>query len=75
MTVSKKAKLALLAENRGQDTMEMLEEGTYDCIAAGICMNIECDYDTDVEPDQDQGWCELCCTNTVVSCLMLAGIV
>jgi hypothetical protein len=38
-------------------------------------MNEGCDFVTDVEPDQDAGWCELCNTNTVKSGLMLAGLI
>jgi len=38
-------------------------------------MNKECDYSTEMEPDQDRGWCENCETNTVVSAGMLMGIV
>jgi len=68
-------KLIQLCEVEGMDEMEMLESGTYDSVAWGICMNPECDYTIEVEPDQDRGWCECCGTNTVKSCLMLAGII
>jgi hypothetical protein len=35
----------------------------------------DCDYATEVEPDQDRGWCESCGTNTVKSALILAGLI
>jgi len=68
-------KLDLLCDIEGMDEMEMLEMATFDSIAPGICMNPECDYTTNVEPDCDSGWCEFCGTNTVKSCLMLKGII
>ena len=68
-------KLNLLADIEGMDVMEMLEEATYDSVAKGICMNEDCDYTTIVEPDCDTGWCESCETNSVKSCLMIAGII
>ena len=68
-------KLAELADIEGMEEMEMLEQATFDSVAPGICMNEECDYTTNVEPDSDSGWCEFCQTNTVKSCLMLAGII
>lgn len=68
-------KLNLLADIEGMDVMEMLEQASFDGIAPGICMNPDCEYTTNVEPDQDQGWCELCESNTVESCLMLAGVI
>ena len=69
------SKLSDLAELEGMDEMEMLEEATFDSVAKGICTNSGCDYTTEVEPDQDMGWCELCETLTVKSCLVLAGII
>ena len=55
--------------------MEMLQEATFDSVAKGICMNEGCDYTCEVEPDSDNGYCEICGTNTVKSCLMIAGII
>ena len=34
-----------------------------------------CDYTTEMEPDQEEGYCEACGGNTVVSALVLAGII
>jgi len=61
------------------DSMEFLE---HECMGFGlrvgvpsICMNEGCDYTTDMEPDQDRGWCEECKTNTVKSALVLYRII
>lgn len=46
-----------------------------DSVAPGICMNDGCDYITEVEPDQSEGYCENCDTCTVTSALVLAGAI
>ena len=56
-----------------EDVEQMLEENIIDSVNPGICR--ECGYSTDVEPDQDKGWCEECDTPTVESCMILAGII
>jgi hypothetical protein len=69
-------KLAKLAEIEGYKTpLAMCEDRATDSVFPGICMNPECDYTTDVEGDQDAGWCENCDTGTVKSGLVLAGLV
>jgi hypothetical protein len=69
------SKLNDLVEQWGfEDEMEMLERAVLDSCVPAICMNPDCDYTTEMEPDQDRGWCEACGTNTVKSCLILAGI-
>ena len=69
-------KLQALGESEGYtDIMDLLEEATCDSVCPGICMNPDCDYTTEVEPDSDSGWCEECKANTVKSALMLAGII
>jgi hypothetical protein len=55
--------------------MKMLEEASFDSVVQGICKNNNCDYSTDVEPDQTQGWCEECEAGTVVSPLIIAGLI
>jgi hypothetical protein len=67
-------KLRDLAEDFGfSDVDEMLEASVIDSVCPAICMS--CDYTTEMEPDQDQGWCEMCDTNTVKSALILAGMI
>lgn len=70
------SKLDTLCMHYGyDDPLNMLEDATFDGVAPGICMNPGCDYSTEVEPDSDSGWCEECGTNSVKSCLMLAGVI
>ena len=69
------SKLSELASIEGMDEMEMFEAATYDSVAAGICTNKDCSYTTQVEPDCEHGWCEECNTQTVSSCLILAGMI
>jgi hypothetical protein len=70
------SKLEMLAEIEGfESTDELLEFAITDSICPSICMNEGCDYTTGMEPDQSRGYCEVCGTNTVRSCLILAGII
>lgn len=55
------------------DEVELLEDTAMESVVPGICMNEGCYYQTDVEPDQEHGWCENCETTTVKSCLMIVG--
>tara|TARA_R110000744_G_C19009962_1_gene522872 strand:- start:66 stop:290 length:225 start_codon:yes stop_codon:yes gene_type:complete len=68
-------KLATLSDDWGySDPWEMIE--SIGLLAApAICMNEDCDYTTDMEPDQTKGWCECCNTNSVASALVLAGMI
>lgn len=70
------AKLLKLAEIEGySDYMDLLAEAAVDSVCPAICTNEGCDHTAEMEPDQDRGWCEECQTNTVVSALVLAGII
>ena len=52
---------------------EYLESGeALDSIQLGICK--ECGYSTNVEPDQDKGWCSECDDGTVQSILVILGL-
>jgi hypothetical protein len=69
-------KLRILADAEGfSDVQAMLEKATFDSVAHGICMNEGCDYSVEIEPDACDGYCDECGTNTVKSCLVLAGII
>lgn len=75
MTVSAaKDKLATLAEECGSAVEELLEECALDSVVPGICMNPDCAYTTECEPDQREGWCDECDTPTVRSMLVLHGV-
>lgn len=68
-------KLEQLFENEGVDQDEFLETYALDSVVPGICSNPDCDYCTEVEPDQNEGWCEFCEEGTVVSGLILLGVI
>ena len=70
------ARLNKIAETEGiEDINALIEHAMFnDC--PGICISPDCGFVcSNIEPDQEQGWCEHCDGNTVVSCLVLAGIV
>lgn len=50
-----------------------LEDSITDSICPGICPY--CGYTIEVEPDCETGWCEECEDGTVVSGLILAGVI
>ena len=69
-------KLAKLQEIEGFDTLEaMMEAATFDSVSPAICMNEDCDYACEMEPDQREGWCDECRTNSMKSVLVLAGLI
>ena len=68
-------KLEELAEIEGFiGASELIEYYAIDCVVPGICMNPLCSVTMDVEPDQEQGWCSECETNTIRSCLVLGEL-
>jgi hypothetical protein len=69
-------KLKRLAEIEGYDSIEeMLEQSTFDSTIPAICTNADCEATYWYEPDCIGGWCEECGTNSVSSCLILAGMI
>lgn len=69
-------KIDELAQQYGQsDGLELAKDYMFDGIAPAICMNPDCDYTTEYEPDQRAGWCEACETNSVQSILVLLGVI
>ena len=72
----RRIKLDLLVESEGYDTLEdLLQAVITDTVSPGICMTEGCSYTTEVEPDQREGWCEVCDKGTVASALVLAEII
>jgi len=62
------SKLETLAENEGFDSIEgMMAELMYESVIPGICMNPDCDYTTNVEPDCHEGYCEICSSQSVTA--------
>lgn len=69
-------KLDTLYSNWGvTDRMAALEHFMFDGLCPAICMNDGCDYTTDMEPDQDHGWCDDCGTNSMKSAMILEGVI
>ena len=67
------AKLEKLAWLEGYESVEeFLEAEQCDCVVSGICTTSGCNYTVEVEPDQREGFCEVCGTTTVQSGLVLA---
>jgi hypothetical protein len=72
-------KLAKLVEVEGfEDETGLFAAAAADSVCPAICCNPdapECDYTAEMEPDQDRGWCEVCEAGTLVSALVLGGII
>ena len=69
-------KLAKLLAAEGYDTLEDLAQAIVsDSASPAICTEPACDYTSEMEPDQDAGYCESCGKNTVVSALVLAELI
>jgi hypothetical protein len=72
----RETKLAKLIDIEGYDTIEQLIEAVFsDSVSPAICVNSECDFTCEMEPDQDRGWCEDCHTNSMVAAPVLAGLI
>jgi len=72
--VKREELLVELANDYGFDDIEeFLENYMFDGVCPGICPL--CKYSTEVEPDCNNGWCEECKANTVMSGMILAGII
>ena len=69
------SKLDNLARESGMSVMEFIDSYALDDVSPGICMNPDCDYTTEVEPDQREGWCEECEMRSVRSGVVLAGLI
>jgi len=65
----------LAADYGFEDVDSLLESAMFDSVCPGICTTPGCRYSTDVEPDQDKGWCENCERGTIKSAFVLAGII
>lgn len=65
-----------LVHDWGYDTPEeLVEDFIFDGVMPGICTTPSCGYSTEVEPDQDRGWCECCNANTVQAATVLMGVI
>jgi hypothetical protein len=72
----KAAKLMKLCDLEGYKRLhDLLRASTTDSLCPAICMTEGCDNTTEMESDQDAGYCEACGGNTMVSALVLAGLI
>ena len=73
------AKLKKLCDIEGfDDENALFAAAISDSACPAICCNPDdpaCDYTAEMEPDQDRGWCEMCERGTLVSALVLGGII
>ena len=65
----------LAADSGHPSVVEMLKACVTDSVSPAICTAPDCSYTTEMEPDQDRGYCELCGGNTVASALVLADLI
>jgi hypothetical protein len=73
---NKGAKLMKLCEMEGFKTLgQLLRHTATDSVCPAICLTEGCDHTTEMEPDQDNGYCEASGGNTVISALVLAGLI
>jgi hypothetical protein len=74
--LSKATKLMKLCEAEGFDSLDdLLVIAVVDSVCPAICMTEGCDHTTEMEPDQTEGYCDACGGNTVISVLVLAGLI
>lgn len=61
-------KMQILLDTEGYDDIEdFMQETMHESIVPAICMNKDCDYVSYYEPDQTEGWCEECHTQSCMS--------
>jgi hypothetical protein len=73
---NKAQKLMKLCDAEGFKSLDdLLALSVADSVCPAICMTEECDFIAAMEPDQTEGHCEACGGNTVVSALILAGLI
>ena len=72
----KAAKLMKLCDLEGYKRLQdLLKVAMKDNLCPAICTAEGCDYTTEMESDQDAGYCEACGGNTVTSALVLADLI
>ena len=75
----RRTKLAKLCKFEGfEDENDLFASAVTDSVCLAICCNPDnpdCDYTEEKEPDSRDGWCEECQRGTMVSALVLGGII
>jgi hypothetical protein len=73
---TKAQKLMTLCEVEGyKNALDLVEAVWTDTVCPAICMTEGCDHTAEMEPDQREGYCEACGGNTLMSALVLAGLI
>lgn len=72
----KAQKLMRLCEVEGyRSPSDLVEAVAGNSVCPAICMIDGCDHVAGMEPDQAEGYCEVCGGNTLMSALILAGFI
>ncbi len=73
---NKAKKLMKLCDLEGYKRIhDLLNASMKDSLCPAIRMTEGCDHTTEMESDQEAGYCEACGGNTMVSALVLAGLI
>ena len=72
----KAQKLMKLCDIEGFENVEdVLFSSITDSVCPAICMTEGCEHTAELEQDSREGYCEACGGNTMVSALVLAGLI
>ena len=73
---TKASKLMRVCEREGFVSVDdLLALSVADSVCPAICMTEGCDHVAPMESDQEEGYCEKCGGNTMVSVLVLAELI
>ena len=73
---TKASKLMKLCEAEGFASVDdLLAVSVADSVCPAICMTEGCDHIAPMESDQEEGYCEKCGGNTMVSAFVLADLI
>ena len=69
--------LALLAEQYGyEDGLDLIAHHAMESVVPAICVSLDCEeYSEELESDCDGGFCNYCGESSMVSCMVLAGVI
>ena len=65
---------ALLNEYDYPDLTALIEDYVFDSVVPGVCKKC-CATVDEIEPDSQDGYCDECGTNNIVSAMVLAGVI
>lgn len=60
---------SVIVDQFGDDIDTILEHSVLDGTCPAVCMNDDCEFTAEYEPDSKEGHCDLCGTKTVTSVL------